>query len=227
MGTSGAPRSFAFMKKQNTNRHGSRSRAVLIGGAALAGAALYARHSTRLAEKNHPPEGNFITVNGVRLHYTDSGGMGTALVLLHGNGMTSADWRRSGVSGKAERKYRVIAFDRPGFGYSERPRGRPWTPEAQADIIQAALEQMGVARPIVVGHSWGALVAAAFAIRRPDALRGAVLVSGYYFPTFRMELDPLRPASRPGAWRCVALHNSSPDRAGDDSTPYSCPVCAA
>lgn len=158
--------------------------ALLLAGATVA-AALLVRQAARLAEKRHPPEGKFLTVNGVRVHYTDTGGDGPVLVLLHGNGMTNEDWRRSGVTESAARKYRVIAFDRPGFGYSERPRGKPWTPEAQADLIHAALMQLGITQSIIAGHSWGALVAAAYAIKHPDALRGLVLISGYYFPTFR------------------------------------------
>jgi pimeloyl-ACP methyl ester carboxylesterase len=49
----------------------------------------------------------------------------------------------------------VIAFDRPGFGYSHRPRRTVWTPEAQADLIAAALKEIGVSKPMVLGHSWG------------------------------------------------------------------------
>jgi pimeloyl-ACP methyl ester carboxylesterase len=118
-------------------------------------------------------------------------------VLLHGNGMTNNDWLRSGVTERAARHCWVIAFDRPGFGYSERPRGQPWTPEAQADLLHAALTQMGIAQPVIVGHSWGALVAAAYAIRHPDALRGLVLISGYYFPTFRSDSILLSPPAIP------------------------------
>ncbi len=181
--------------KTNRRRH-SRLPPALLAVGAVAGAVLLVRQAARYAEKNHPPQGKFITVNGVRLHYTDTGGSGTALVLLHGNGMTNEDWRRSGVTERA-RFYRVIAFDRPGFGYSERPRGQPWTPEAQADLLHTALMQMGVTQPVIAGHSWGALVAAAYAIRYPDALRGLVLISGYYFPTFRRDAIVFSPPAIP------------------------------
>jgi pimeloyl-ACP methyl ester carboxylesterase len=170
--------------------------AILVAGA-TAGAALLVRQAARRAEKEYPPEGKFLTVNGVRLHYTDTGGFGTALVLLHGNGMTNADWRRSGMTERAASHYRVIAFDRPGFGYSDRPRGQPWTPDAQAELIHAALTQLGIAQPVIVGHSWGALVAAAYAIRNPVALRGLVLISGYYFPTFRSDAIMSSPVAIP------------------------------
>jgi pimeloyl-ACP methyl ester carboxylesterase len=179
---------------------GSRNRlAALLMAGFGPGAAIYNWREARLAEKKHPPDGEFITVDGVRLHYTDTGESKPAAVLLHGNGVTSADWRLSGVTGKAEGRYRVIAFDRPGFGYSERPNRRTWTPEAQADLIKAALDTLGAGKPILVGHSWGALVAAAFAIRHPDALRGVVLVSGYFFPTSRVDSIVFSPPSIPVA----------------------------
>ena len=118
-------------------------------------------------------------------------------MLLHGNGVTNEDWRLSGVTERAARHYRVIAFDRPGLGYSERPKDQPWTPDAQAVLIHAALQQMGITQPVMVGHSWGALVAAAYAIAYPEALRGLVLISGYYFPTFRSDAIIFSPPAIP------------------------------
>jgi pimeloyl-ACP methyl ester carboxylesterase len=60
-------------------------------------------------------------VQGVRLHYLERG-TGTPLVLLHGNGSMIEDFQSSGLVHLAAKKYRVIVFDRPGFGHSERPR---------------------------------------------------------------------------------------------------------
>jgi hypothetical protein len=70
----------------------------------------------------------------VRLHYIERG-QGEPLVLLHGNGSMIQDFSSSGLLDKAARKYRVIVFDRPGFGYSRSPRLTVWTPNAQADLI--------------------------------------------------------------------------------------------
>jgi pimeloyl-ACP methyl ester carboxylesterase len=82
----------------------------------------------------------------------------------------------------------VIAVDRPGFGYSDRPRGTVWSPEAQAQAIQKALQKIGLEQPIVVGHSWGTLVALAMALNDPDAIAGLVLLSGYYYGTARPDV---------------------------------------
>ncbi|UUZ48294.1 alpha/beta hydrolase [Massilia sp. B-10] len=79
----------------------------------------------------------------------------------------------------------MIAFDRPGFGYSERPGKQQWTPEQQAKLFYKALHQIGVERPILVGHSRGTLVALAMAIEFPKYIRAITLVSGYYYPNGR------------------------------------------
>ncbi|CAA9318032.1 MAG: hypothetical protein AVDCRST_MAG90-856, partial [uncultured Microvirga sp.] len=83
--------------------------------------------------------------------------------------------------------HRVIALDRPGYGYSERPRDRLWTAGAQAAFLHRTLEALRVENPIVVGHSWGSIVATAYGLHVPGAAGGFVLLSGYYFPTRRLD----------------------------------------
>jgi pimeloyl-ACP methyl ester carboxylesterase len=156
--------------------------AVLV--AALAISALLNRFIANKAERKNPPTGKFVEVGGVHLHYIDRG-EGEPLVLLHGNGSMIQDFLSSGLVDKAAERYRVIVFDRPGFGHSERPRRTIWTPEAQADLICKALRQIGVSRAIVLGHSWGASVAAALALKHPEMVAGVILASGYYYPTVR------------------------------------------
>ena len=85
----------------------------------------------------------------------------------------------------------MIIFDRPGFGYSERPRGRLWTANEQAELLHKAIRQIGVERPVVVGHSWGAIVALALAEQHPADIAGLVLLSGYYFWTLRPDVLPV------------------------------------
>jgi pimeloyl-ACP methyl ester carboxylesterase len=91
------------------------------------------------------------------------------------------DFLSSGIL-EAASGHRFIAFDRPGFGYSERPRGRSWGPFEQAGLLRQALARLEIERPIIVGHSWGALVALAMALDRPLDVMGLVLVAGYYYP---------------------------------------------
>lgn len=165
----------------------SRSRAaswVLAAAASLGALTVANSLLARRSEARHPPDGKFITVDGVRLHYR-SAGRGPAIVLLHGNGVASDDFLVSGVMERLAPSAQVIAFDRPGFGYSDRPRGLAWSPKEQADLLWEALMHMGVERPTIVGHSWGAFVAAEMALAAPDQVSGLVLLSGYYRPTAR------------------------------------------
>jgi pimeloyl-ACP methyl ester carboxylesterase len=159
-----------------------------IAGAALAGAALFNRKRARDAEAETPPIGKFVEVDGVRLHYIERGD-GPPLVMLHGMGSLIQDFLGSGLIDRAAAHYRVIAFDRPGYGYSGRPGGQFWTPEAQATMIHAALAKLRIERPIVLGHSWGTLAALALGLDFPDDVAGLVLLSGYYFPSARP--DPI------------------------------------
>jgi pimeloyl-ACP methyl ester carboxylesterase len=160
--------------------------AVGLGVAAVA-STLLNRWLAQRAERRNPPLGRFITVRGVRLHYVEQG-TGTPLILLHGNGSMIQDFKSSGLIDLAAKKYRVIAFDRPGFGRSDRPRSTVWTPEAQADLIAAALEQMAVRRAIVLGHSWGTLVALSLALRNQQEVEALVVVSGYYYANARADV---------------------------------------
>lgn len=154
--------------------------------AALAATALLNRHFAKKAEQINPPTGRFVEVNGVRLHYVERG-TGAPVVLLHGNGSMVRDFELSGLIDLAAKEYRVVAFDRPGFGHSERPRGNVWTPGAQADVIAHALAKLGISRAVVLGHSWGASVAVAMGVRHPALAQSLVLASGYYYPSPRFD----------------------------------------
>ncbi len=178
--------------KRTTRKRGLALAAI----GALVAAAFVVRSKTRQAERAHPPIGQFIEVDGVRLHYVEHG-QGQAVVLLHGNGSMVEDFTGSGLLDQANANYRFIVFDRPGFGHSERPRNRIWTPIAQARLLQRALQQLGVEQPIVLGHSWGTLVALAMALEFPSYVRSLVLLSGYYYPSLRLDAALASPPAIP------------------------------
>ncbi|MFC5462937.1 alpha/beta fold hydrolase [Massilia niabensis] len=169
---------------------------AIVAGLALAASYLVVRSKTAQAEQDNPPRGKFIEVDGVRLHYLERG-TGPALVLLHGNAVYSTDFEHSGLVDKLGERYRVIAFDRPGFGYSERPRTTLWTPDAQARLLHHAMQELKIDSAIVVGHSWGSMVALAMGLQVPDAVRGLVLLSGYYYPTLRLDAPLATPPAIP------------------------------
>jgi pimeloyl-ACP methyl ester carboxylesterase len=163
----------------------SRWRTPALIAASLAASYFYVRAKTRQVERDNPPAGKFVEVDGVKLHYLDQG-EGPALVLLHGNGVIANDFQTSGLIDRAAQHYRVISFDRPGYGYSERPRSTIWTPMAQAKLIHAALRQLGIEQPLVLGHSWGTMVAMSMGLAFPEYVRGLVLVAGYYYGSLRL-----------------------------------------
>lgn len=172
---------------------GSRISVPAILGAAVGAIAVSAFVNHRLAkaaERSNPPQGRFVYVNGVRLHYIERG-KGKALVLLHGNGSMLQDFETSGLVALASEKYRVIVFDRPGYGHSSRPRNVIWTPQRQADLIHDALIALGIENATVLGHSWGCSVALELAKRYSAFVSGLVLASGYYYPTPRLDVVAL------------------------------------
>jgi pimeloyl-ACP methyl ester carboxylesterase len=155
--------------------------ALVYSGAALVGASIYQGQRTRAAEANHPPVGRFIETDGTVLHYVDIG-EGPPIVLLHGIGSTLDDWFVSGVIDRLLPHHRIIAIDRPGYGYSRRPGGIRWTPERQARAIARMLHRLGAHEATVVAHSFGVLPAMALAIQHPTFARSLVLIGGVYLP---------------------------------------------
>ena len=171
-------------------RHSPVDTAVIAVAAAafVAGIMAVANYAVaRRTERKHPPRGRFVEVDGVRLHFLEEGS-GPAVVLLHGNGAMAEDFVISGVFGGLAVERRVIAFDRPGFGHSERPGDRVWSAAAQAALILKALDQLQAEKPLILGHSWGTLVALEMALAKPQGIAGLVLVSGYYIPTPRPDV---------------------------------------
>lgn len=160
--------------------------AFVAGAAALAAAAAWNTARAFRAEREHPPLGRFVEIDGVRLHFLERGS-GPPVVLLHGNIVSAEDFIWSGLLDLLSERHRVIAFDRPGFGHSERPQGTLWTASEQAHLLAGAFAALGIERPVVLGHSWGVLVALSLALEEPQTVGGLVLLSGYYRPTARLD----------------------------------------
>jgi pimeloyl-ACP methyl ester carboxylesterase len=178
--------------------------AVAAAAGILAATAIVNRQLAEKAQRDNPPQGRFIDIDGVRLHYVERGN-GRPLVLFHGNGSMIQDFESSGLIDLAAENYRVIVFDRPGFGHSARPRNVIWTPEAQAELFMKALDRLNVQRAIVLGHSWGASVAVALALKHPSFVEALVLASGYYFPTARADVAALSVPAIPGLGDIVSF----------------------
>ncbi len=170
--------------------------ALGIGAATLGALAIFNRKKALDLQERHPARGSFVQIGPTRVHYLEQG-HGNPVVLIHGNLVSAQDFQSSGLLERLALNHRVIAFDRPGMGYSERTRGLKWTPFLQADVLRQAWEQLGVEQPIVVGHSFGTIVALSIAMEHPESIAGLVLLSGYYYPTLRPEPLFAAPSATP------------------------------
>ncbi len=187
--------------KRRVPRRTSGRKALLAGARMLSAATAFGAAALRTgvqapAEPSCRAPGRFVELDGVRVHYI-ARGRGRPVVLLHGNGAMAEEFVISGLVDHLADRYRVIAVDRPGFGHTERPRHRAWTPTAQAELLHAVLERLKVDRPVIDAHSWGTLVALALAIADRRDLRGLLLLSGYYYPTARADVAASTPLAIP------------------------------
>ena len=153
---------------------------------ALAAGAIATRVQTREIARTHPARGRIVSTSSGRLHVLDAG-EGPPLLLIHGNAVTSEDWVASGLFDTLAQTHRVIAPDRPGYGHSERARGRSWTPRKQAAAIAEMLGVLRVDPVVVVAHSLGTQIALRLALDNPGRVAGLVLISGYYTATPRLD----------------------------------------
>lgn len=134
----------------------------------------------RTAEAQYPPSGRFIDVDGTTIHVKVMG-QGSDIILIHGASGSLRDFT-FGLVDRLSEDYRVIALDRPGLGWSNRPRGADSggaaePPRLQARLLQQAVEALNITRPIVVGHSYGGAVALAWALEHPDETAALVLLA--------------------------------------------------
>lgn len=158
--------------------------ALAAAGATLAFGAALTRSETAAIARRHTARGRFVSIGATRLHVLETGN-GPPVLLVHGNAVTAEDWRLSGVFDALARAHRVIAPDRPGYGFSERPSAQTWSAAKQATALAALLRQLDAAPAIVVAHSIGVQTALHLALDHAEVVRGLVLVSGYYFESAR------------------------------------------
>ena len=114
------------------------------------------------------------------MHYVRRGD-GPPLVYVHGAKGSVYDFTLS-IGDRLSRRYEAVAMDRPGSGFSTRPAGGDNSPQAQAAVLRAAALQLGLERPILLGHSFGAAVALAWALAAPEDVGAVITLGGYVLP---------------------------------------------
>ncbi|MHB2267677.1 alpha/beta fold hydrolase [Aliihoeflea sp. PC F10.4] len=133
-----------------------------------------------LIERKYPPVGTFATVNDTRLHHVHLPAGPDAdlppIVFIHGASANLLD-AMIPVRGRLEGRAELLFLDRPGHGWSARGPGNNETPFAQAATIAALMDEMGIERAIIVGHSFGAAVTAALALDHPQKVAGLVFLA--------------------------------------------------
>ena len=107
---------------------------------------------------------HYLELYGDRVAYQDVGS-GEALLLLHGMAGSSETWLA--VIPQLSRRYRVVAPDLIGHGQSAKPRG-DYSLGAFAVWLRDLLDELGVTRATIVGHSLGGGVAMQFVYQHPD-----------------------------------------------------------
>lgn len=156
------------------------------------------------------PDSRFARLQGVDVHHTVTGPEDApALLLSHHFYGSAPTWR--GLTGVFEDRYRLVAFDRPGFGLTERlPRDdwngtNPYTRDTAARIGWDLLDHLGIEEAVLVGSSAGGTNALEMTRQQPDRVRAVVLVS----PAITGDVGPpgwSRPVLRSPQARAVAPH---------------------
>lgn len=116
-------------------------------------------------------------------------GKGPDLIMLHGAGGNAREFTFDFLE-RFKDRFRVIIFDRPGLGYTDRVSdayqrtfaNSAESPAEQAALLHGAAQQLGVTNAIVMGHSFGGTVALAWALEFPDDVAGVVNLAGPSHP---------------------------------------------
>lgn len=144
-------------------------RCILLGGASLP-----LLGCTQMSDAAPVASGRFFDLEGTRLHYT-TGGKGPPVVLLHGASGHLKDWTFQ-LFEVLTKSYRVLAFDRPGLGFSVGTQDTV-SLEGQVRVMQKAARNLGFEGATVVGHSFGGSVALNWALSAPAETNGLVLIA--------------------------------------------------
>src|SRR5262245_52251433 len=117
-------------------------------------------------------QSNYLQANGLQLHYMRSGGDKPALVLVHGFTDDGVYWLP--VAEHFTQDYDVIMPDARGHGYSDAPE-KGYTPREQAQDLKGIIDGLGLQKPLVLGHSMGAITAMTLAGLYPDVPQAVLL----------------------------------------------------
>jgi pimeloyl-ACP methyl ester carboxylesterase len=136
--------------------------------------------------EEHKAPGKLLRAGAFTVHAIESPGPGRAVVFVHGNPGTAEDFAQ--IQKRLSPKIRTIAVDRPGYGWTSRPR-EEMPPRAQARMLHDALKELGVVNPVLVGFSFGGPVITEWALEYPDEVSALVYLCAVADP---IEGHPMR-----------------------------------
>ncbi len=156
----------------------------LLLAAAVGLGALLTHVRTRQNEGRYPPHGRILRLPDGPTHVIEGGSPGgPPLVLIHGSDGVALDWPISPLWAHLSGHTRLIAPDRPGHGHTPAPAGSPVTVEVNVRRLRQVLDALASGEPVtLLGHSYGAAVALAFAAAHPERVRALVLIAPTAFP---------------------------------------------
>jgi pimeloyl-ACP methyl ester carboxylesterase len=131
---------------------------------------------TARAENAHPPAGIFLELNEAKTHVIRRGSEGPVVLMIHGASANAQEFTGS-LTPRLSDTHRVLMVDRPGHGYSARPK-KSSTLGVQAQQMAGVLEALAPGeKAIVLGHSFGGAVALRLALDRPDLVSALFLAA--------------------------------------------------
>lgn len=175
--------------------------AGLLGLVALAA---YTHLAGRAAERRRPPPGQRLVLPDGPLHALQAGG-GPEVVLIHGSDGVMHDWPLCPLWAPLTARVRAVAYDRPGHGYTPVPPGETVTLDLNVRLLRQMLSALGLRRPVLLAHSYGASVALLYALKYPDKVGGLLLFSPTAYPAPRMT-NPLARLIEWAPLRFILLH---------------------
>jgi pimeloyl-ACP methyl ester carboxylesterase len=122
----------------------------------------------------------FIDLDGIRVHYKQYGNHEPYIILLHGFGASTFSWRE--VMEPLSHYGTVIAYDRPGFGLSDRPWKMDWNGmnpygvEGEVQLLMRLMEAKGIQSAVLIGHSAGGTIATYAAWKYAERVQALVEV---------------------------------------------------
>ena len=130
-----------------------------------------------------PEIGATVIANGIETNYLEDGSGDDTVLLIHGSGpgVTSyANWRL--VIPALATKFRVIAPDMVGFGFSERPENVEYSVQTWADQVVGLMDTLGIEKTSLVGNSFGGAIALRIATQHPERIDKLVLMGSMGVP---------------------------------------------